>query len=226
MTFRVVNPFLEFPAVGGGAPAIVQSVANSGAAVSSLDLVFTSSITAGSAIVVAVIKSSNILRTITVSDDNGGAAYTSAIANDANSGRQAEVCYFANAASGATTVTVTISAAANIGVVAYEISGVTSTPTIATSEFDTLSGNPKYAAAVTGFSPPANSVVLAAFAFNASCVSITQDVSYTVEYSSHTANGIGLVQSLTTASELTDERPECSIGTITRVGPAVSIAIS
>ena len=201
----------------------VQSGSNSGSSVTSLAVTLTG-VTAGNSIAVAVMQSQATVATYSVTDDVDGGSYTSQITNDANSGRVSELFTFADCTGGDPEVTVTASASRVFAIAVIEVSGAGSSLTISTDSQDTSGGATKYAAASSGFSPTADSLCIAAFTFNAGTASNTVGSGYTSAYNS-AAHPIGLCQYQEFSTLQANHRPEMTVGTTFRVGPAVCMFI-
>ena len=187
-----------------------------------------SGVTAGNAIVVIASRSSagGASDSATATDDVDAGSYTSHGVNYANSNRLTQILTYADCTGGNTEVTVTANSVwSNWGICVSEVSGVGSTLTVGYGENDTVSGATQYATAATGFSPPAGSIIYAGFAKNANAGSFTAGSGYTDLINRPTVAPIIHHQYRETASLLTNHRPEHTVGTTFRVGPASAIYI-
>ena len=104
------------------------------------------------------------------------------------------------------------------------MSGVPASLVVGTDLQDMPSGTTKYAAAATGFSPPAGSLSYAIYTFNASPSTQSVGSGYTAGYNS-VANPLGLSQYQEFATLQTNHRPEMTVGTAFRVGPACCLYV-
>ena len=162
----------------------------------------------------------------TATDDVDAGSYISHGVNYANSNRLTQILTFGNCSGGDTLVTVTANSAwSNWGICLVEFAGAGVTPVIGYGENDTTSGSIQYATAATGFSPPAGSLILAAFTKNANAGSFTPGSGYTDLANRPTTHPLLHHMYRETASLLTNHRPDHTVGTTFRVGPASAIYI-
>ncbi len=211
--------------------AYVQHGTNTTASGSSLAVTLTG-VTAGNAIIVVVNQDSTDAseKTYSATDDVDSGTYQTGAGgtewcNYANSNRHTAFLAYGNCSGGDTQVTVTISAGAErFAITVLEISGAGSTLAISYGENDTVSGTTKYATPASGFSPPDGSLVVAGFTFNVSPVTQSPGSGYTAMYDS-VSNPLGLTQYREFATGVTDHRPEMTVGTASRVGPAGALYI-
>ena len=212
-------------------PSVVQEVGASSSSASSLSALVAGA-TAGNALLVAVYRSSTggASDIVTADDDVDLTAYTSLGVNYANSNRIVQWLYLPNITGGDTTITVeatdgtTSSTWANWGFRGVEVTGVGSSPTITYGENDTASGATQYHTPATGFSPAADTLVLALATKNAAVTSFTVGSSYTL-MSENTSTPIYFLQRRAFATLSTNHRPEHTVDPVFRVGPASAIII-
>lgn len=137
----------------------------------SVTVTFTSNVTAGNAILVAIFEASSTLGTITVTDSHSD-AFTNGTSSATNGANRASSAYAVNAVGGATTVTVTFSAAISVEAIVWveEWSGIaTSTPSDSGAALYTAgSGSAGQAYNSGPFTTTANGDLIWAFGYVAS----------------------------------------------------------
>lgn len=211
---------------GGGGPATyVQHNSATTSAGTSLDVVLTG-VTAGNMIVLCIGEdSTSSANTFSATDDVDSGSYTVAGHNYANSDRVSAILYYGNSSGGTVTITVTSASNERFFVTAVEVSNAGSSPVVTYAENDNGTGATKYATPATGFSPPADSLVLAVFVCNVPPTSYTAGSGYTAIYNAGSTNPNGLVQYREFTSLSTNHRPECTVTDTTRSGPACAVHI-
>lgn len=212
---------------GGGAATLVQSAIGINTDDDTGTVTLTD-VTAGNSIFVLIESNNTSNGTYTTTDDVNAGSYTVDGHNYSNSDRVSSIQHKANVSGGTTTITVVHDSHITraFSITAVEVSNAGASPTLTYAEYDNVtSTNPKYAAPSTGFSPPADSLVLAVFAFNAGVTSYTLGTGYTAIYSETTASPIGLSMYRHFTSAATNHQPDCTLGTAGRQGPASAIII-
>lgn len=197
---------------------------NSASSAASLAVTITG-VTAGDSIFIVVTSSDNFNRTYTATDDVDAGAYTVDIHQAHTNGRTVTILHFANCTGGDTQVTVTPSVTdGNWSITPIQVTGVGATPTVTSDGFNNVAGTTHYASAASGFSPPADSLIIAGITFNATPTAITAGSGYTGMYNS-AAHPSGISQYRETASLLTDHRPECTTTSSARLGPGACVYV-
>lgn len=207
-------------------PTRIQSAVGTtpGSAQTSVDVVLSSAVTAGSTLVVVVCDSTSIARTYTVTDSQGNTwskTHGGSTLRQVQNGRSVAVHCAVGVAAGATTVTCTCDGASSqFAVQVYELSAC---------EIDTWSsfGNSSstttfHLAAVSEINTVANVYVTGGAAFNASPTSIVAPTGFTLRNSGTSSPFYATIDEETEAAE-TAERATLTL-TTARLGPGILVS--
>lgn len=181
-------------------------------------------VTAGNGIAAGAMCDQATLVTWAATDDVDSTTYTNHGTNYANSDRSVSAHTYSNSSGGDVQITMTPSATRRFASDGREIGGAGTSLAVTYAENKNGGTNPKYAAPATGFSPPADSVAIAWFTFNAATLGNTPGSGWTVGYNS-SVNPLGLSEHQAFSSAQTNLRPDCSTTTAARQGPACCIFI-